>query len=89
MSSVLFHLVVFLVPFRRLRSLFLNALGHQVAADARVGMIVLIRGKLTLAPGARIAPLSYFNGVQLLLGEGSSIGSFNVFRGAFDVVLRY
>lgn len=88
MNNLLFHLVVFFVPFTRLRALILTTLGHQIAATARVGIIVAADSHLTVAPGARIASFSYFKGVHVTLDEGASIGSFNIFRGTFDVVLR-
>src|SRR5262245_39569392 len=88
MRNLLTALTILLVPGGLLRRAALRALGHSIGDAATVGLIIFWNGRIELGARSRIRSLCYLNGVNVRLGERAVIGSFNVFRGAFDVVLE-
>lgn len=75
------NLLVLLLPSSRLKNLLLRWLGHVIADDAGIG-IVLVRGgtRFSLGSEARISSLNYFVNVRSVdVGARATVGSFNQF----------
>jgi len=82
MLAPLLQIGLFLAPWPIRRALLSKLFGFQIARTARIGLSIVIPGKLIMGEGARIGSLTFIKGIALLdLGERASIGNLNWITG--------
>lgn len=64
---------------------FLNLLGHDISAGARIGFSIVLVNKITLAAGARIGSFNLIRVNTLTIGENSIIDKRNRINGNLHI----
>lgn len=74
--------VLIFLPTRLSRFLYRKLFGFQIHDSARIGMSLVIPGRLSMAKNSKIGHLNVIKGVaEVAIGESASVGSLNWISG--------